>query len=63
MFDGLKAEDAIRLIRKNSAEIALINNQFVDWLVHEATDVIQNYAKSGLGYILNNNQNDETKAS
>jgi hypothetical protein len=63
MLDGLKAEDAIRLIRKNRAEIALINNQFVDWLVHEATDVIQNYAKSGLGYILNNNQNDETKAS
>jgi protein-tyrosine phosphatase len=35
MSTGLDAETAIREIRKNRAEIALFNNEYVTWLMTE----------------------------
>lgn len=36
MLAGWPAEDAIRQIRRQRAEVALVNDDFVDWLVHNA---------------------------
>jgi hypothetical protein len=35
MSTGLDAETAIREIRKNRADIALFNNEYVTWLMTE----------------------------
>jgi hypothetical protein len=36
MRTGLDAESAIRLIRKNRADIALFNEDYVKWLISES---------------------------
>jgi hypothetical protein len=36
MLDGWTARDAIRVIRERRAEVALVNDDFVDWLISDA---------------------------
>jgi hypothetical protein len=40
MSTGLDAETAIEQIRKNRAEIALFNNNYVDWLMSEGAQFL-----------------------
>ena len=40
MSTGLDAETAIEQIRKNRAEIALFNNDYVEWLMSESTQFL-----------------------
>jgi hypothetical protein len=40
MKSGLSAEDAIKTIRKNRADIALFNEHYVRWLMTEGEEFI-----------------------
>lgn len=40
MLDGWEAEEAIRTIRATRSEVALCNDDFVDWLVHDAATAL-----------------------
>ncbi|WP_062516811.1 protein-tyrosine phosphatase family protein [Demequina gelatinilytica] len=40
MLDGWTAEEAIRRIRERRAEVALVNDRFVDFLMNDAADAL-----------------------
>lgn len=40
MLAGWSASDAIRKIREQRAEVALVNNDFVDWLMEDAAEAL-----------------------
>lgn len=46
MLDDWSAEDAIRQIRRQRAEVALVNDDFVDWLIHHAPAALAETARS-----------------
>ena len=41
MIEGLDAKQAIQLIRKQRSEVCLFNSNFVDWLVTDAANVLE----------------------
>ena len=40
MLAGMDAAEAIRLIRSRRSEVALFNDDFVDWLLTDAADAL-----------------------